>query len=73
MPTEVKAEGGELRNVVYPPGEKLAAGFAHGEMLDCYSGRVEITGEVGVTDRLSVTYQACDDARCLPPVRREVA
>ncbi|HEX3554048.1 MAG TPA: DUF255 domain-containing protein [Thermoanaerobaculia bacterium] len=69
VPTEVKAEGGELRSVQYPPGEPATAAFAH-EPLSVYTGKVEITGEVAGTDRLAVTYQACDDARCLPPVRR---
>jgi len=71
VPTQVKAEGGELRGVVYPAGQPVTAAFAH-EPLSVYSGRVEITGEIAGTERVEVEYQACDDARCLPPVRRTV-
>jgi uncharacterized protein len=72
VPTEVKAEGGELRNVAYPAGQPVTAAFAN-QPLSVYTGRVEITGEVAGTQRLAVTYQACDDARCLPPGVRTVA
>ena len=71
VPTAVTAEGGERRGVVYPAGQPVRAAFAH-VPLSVYSGRVEITGEVSGTDRVAVTYQACDDARCLPPVERTV-
>jgi len=71
VPTEVKAERGELRAVAYPEGQPVTAAFAH-EPLSVYTGRVEITGEVSGAERLTVTYQACDDARCLPPVVRVV-
>jgi hypothetical protein len=41
-----------------------------------YRGRVAIEGEVerrgGGAASLEVTYQACDDARCLPAVARIV-
>ncbi|HEX4964844.1 MAG TPA: DUF255 domain-containing protein [Thermoanaerobaculia bacterium] len=69
QPTEVH---GELRGVVYPPGEMVTAAFAH-EPLSVYSGTVEIRGEVSGTGRVAVTYQCCDEGRCLPPVTRELA
>jgi uncharacterized protein len=68
VPTEVK---GEVREVIYPRGELVAAAFAE-EPLSVYTGRVEIAGEVGGTGRVALTYQACDDSRCLPPVTREI-
>ena len=70
--TEVKAEGGcRLRNVRYPAGEPFASRYSQ-QPIAVYTGRVEITGEVSGTDRLSLTYQPCDEARCLPPVTRQV-
>jgi uncharacterized protein YyaL (SSP411 family) len=71
VPTAVTAEGGELRNLSYPAGQPVTAAFAH-EPLSVYSGKVEIRGEVSGTARLVVTYQPCDDTRCLPPVERTV-
>ena len=73
IPTAVEAAGdGELRGVAYPTGERLRFAFA-GDELAVYGGAVEIRGEVrpGDDTRLLVTYQACDDERCLPPVVRE--
>ena len=75
IPTAVEAAGdGELRGVAYPTGERLRFAFA-GDELAVYGGAVEIRGEVrpGDDTRLLVTYQACDDERCLPPVVRELA
>jgi hypothetical protein len=41
-----------------------------------YAGRVVIEGEVerrgGGAASVEVSYQACDEARCLPPVARIV-
>jgi uncharacterized protein len=67
--TEVEAEGGELRNVRYPEGEKLPSRFSR-QPIAVYTSRVEITGEASGTERLSLSYQLCDEARCLPPVQR---
>ncbi|HKI04300.1 MAG TPA: DUF255 domain-containing protein [Thermoanaerobaculia bacterium] len=73
VPTEIEAEEGEVRNVRYPPGEPFSSHFSE-QSIAVYSGRVEIAGEVSGpgsgTVRLAVTYQPCDEARCLPPVRR---
>jgi hypothetical protein len=70
--TEVRAEGGEVRNVRYPEGETLRAGFLE-EPLSVYSGQVVIEGEVSGGGRVVLTYQACDEMRCLPPVERRFA
>jgi len=74
IPTAVEAAGGELRAVAYPAGERFRFAFADDE-LEVYGGAVEIPGELraGEGVRLRVTYQACDDERCLPPVVRELA
>ena len=65
--------------VAYPPGEMKTFAFA-GEPLSVYEGEVTLTasfeipeaagaGAYPVTARL--TYQACDDRTCLPPVTAE--
>ena len=69
IPTQIE---GDLRAVHYPPGTSLHPAFA-GEELQVYSENLEIGGEISIRDpRLRLTYQACDDRRCLPPVTREV-
>ncbi len=61
--TEVKASGTALRGVRYPNVER-------------FEGTVTIAGEVEAPSRgpvaLSLTYQPCDEERCLTPVTREV-
>ena len=73
VPTSVKAILGRLRNVRYPDGQPSPAGS---EPLLVYRGRVRITGEIEVPDAgapsVELTYQACDDRRCLPSVTRLV-
>ncbi len=67
--TEV--EGEAVRNVRYPEGETLPSRFSK-ESIAVYSGRVEITGEIQGEGPVTLTYQPCDDSRCLPPVTREL-
>jgi uncharacterized protein len=73
VPTKVAAVLGRLRNVAYPGGQPFPAG---GEPLLVYRGRVQITGEIEApgagAPSLELTYQACDDRRCLPAVARLV-
>jgi hypothetical protein len=73
--TTLAAEGAELRGVAYPEGEPLRAAFS-ARPVQAYRGRVEITGEVAPARdggaRLILTYQLCDDRRCLPPVTRAI-
>jgi uncharacterized protein YyaL (SSP411 family) len=71
VPTEVRAEGGEVRNVRYPEGKRVQVGFME-KPLSCYEEQVEITGEVSGAGKVVLVYQACDDARCLPPVERSL-
>jgi len=74
MPTTVRPDGAEIRNLRYPPGIAASTTFSQ-EPLAVYDGTVEITGEIGALTpeaRLHLTYQPCDDARCLPEVTVEV-
>ncbi|MBV8201940.1 MAG: hypothetical protein JOZ15_15080, partial [Acidobacteria bacterium] len=81
VPTTLAAEGAELRRVAYPAGDPLPVAFSSRPVAS-YQGRVELTGEIGVPAdrrrpqaegaRLLLTYQLCDDRRCLPPVTRTV-
>lgn len=70
--TEVQAEGEcKLRNLRYPEGEPLPSRFSQ-QPIAVYTGMAEITGEASGTERLSLSYQPCDETRCLPPVRRAI-
>jgi hypothetical protein len=73
VPTTIVAVLGRLRNVRYPEGQPLSPG---NEPLLVYHGRLGITGEIEAPEAgapsLELTYQACDDHRCLPPVTRLV-
>jgi cytochrome c biogenesis DsbD-like protein len=70
IPTKVE---GEVRKLVYPPGEVFHSAFA-AEPLRVYSGTVAIRAEAATqAGAVRLTYQACDDCRCLPPVTRELA
>jgi hypothetical protein len=75
IPTTLRAEGAELRNIRYPEGSRLESSFSD-QPLAVYDGTVEITGEVGnaaLDGRLVLAFQVCDDSRCLPEAEREVA
>jgi uncharacterized protein len=83
--TALAAEGAQLRNLSYPAGDPLQVAFSS-RPAAAYQGRVEIAGEIGRpagpqtaeagsaanSARLMLTYQLCDDRRCLPPVTRTV-
>ncbi len=73
VPTAIGAVLGRLRTVGYPEGHSLVPGS---ESPLVYRGRVRITGEIEAPEAgapsLELTYQACDDRRCLPPVTRLV-
>jgi uncharacterized protein YyaL (SSP411 family) len=68
--TAVSGVLGPVRNVRYPPAETGPGG------LTMYTGHVTIGGEVehrgGGAAAVEVTFQACDEGRCLPPVSRLV-
>jgi uncharacterized protein YyaL (SSP411 family) len=81
--TTVAAEGADLRNLSYPAGEAIQVSFSE-RPISVYRGDVEIAGEAalgegepaangrGTGPRLLLTYQLCDDRRCLPPVTRTI-
>lgn len=82
IPTALEVEapaGWPQAAVTYPQGKKLAFAFAE-EPLSVYDGRVVLVARLAVPPeagaraariRASVTYQACDDSSCLPPVTQE--
>jgi hypothetical protein len=69
VPTAVAGVVGRLREVRYPVPATSGG-------VPVYEGRVVIEGEVerraGGAAAVELTYQACDEARCLPPVARIV-
>jgi uncharacterized protein YyaL (SSP411 family) len=69
IPTSVSGVLGPVRNLRYPPAEREGG-------LPVYRGRVRIEGEIehrgGGAAAVEVTFQACDESRCLPPVSRVV-
>jgi len=73
IPTTVEATAGELRALRYPPAKRLELAFAE-RPVAVWDGTVEIAGEMRPAEsaRLLLTYQACDDQRCLPPIQREL-
>ncbi len=66
IPTEIK-DG--ARNVTYPPGKVMTFAFSK-EPLSVYDGDVVLPFEAD--GPVMVVYQACDDTRCLAPVRRKL-
>lgn len=74
VPTEVS---GDVRAVVYPEPDTLDSRFSS-ESIAVYGGYVTIAGEIRVPNgnqepKVTVTYQACDEGRCLAPVTKDVA
>jgi hypothetical protein len=73
VPVTVAGVVGGVRGLRYPAGSAWNGGAGE---LPVYTGRVVIEGEIerrgGGAAGVEVSYQACDDARCLPPVARIV-
>ncbi len=72
--TAVEGKDAELQQVSYPTAEKVRFAFAD-EEIAVYEGKVEIRGRVHPLNEraaLVLTFQPCDDSRCLRPVEREV-
>jgi len=73
VPVTVAGVVGRVRGLRYPAGSAWNGGAGE---LPVYTGRVVIEGEIerrgGGAAGVEVSYQACDDARCLPPVARIV-
>jgi uncharacterized protein YyaL (SSP411 family) len=74
--TAVTGVRGSLRNVVYPRIQAVEVGESSEPGARGYRGRVRIEGEIehrgGGAATIELVYQACDEARCLPPVTRLV-
>jgi len=69
VPTRV---GGEVRGLAYPAAGRFRSAFAP-EELAVYSGLAVIRGEAAPqATALPLTYQACNDRLCLPPVTRSL-
>lgn len=73
VPTVIQAVLGRLRGVSYPEGELAEEG---GVPIRVYRDRVRITGAIEApaagAPSLELTYQPCDDSRCLSSVTRLV-
>ncbi len=68
-------EGPDVVRVEYPPARTWRA-EPQAEELPVYAGRVELRVELrlraGREPRVELSYQPCDERRCLAPVRRRV-
>ncbi len=73
VPIAVAGVVGGVRSLRFPAPESWDGGAGP---VPVYRGRFVVEGEVerrgGGAGSVEVTYQACDDARCLPPVARIV-
>src|SRR5262249_31434241 len=73
IPTSLSSARSPVRAVRYPEGERLGPGP---DAAAVYRGTVRLSGEIDVSGGdpvIQLTYQACDDTRCLAPVPEEVA
>jgi len=85
IPTTITADlpkGFQLVDTIYPPGEEKRFPFSPDKPLNVYSGsvtlRLKLTAKNeaalgAATIPLTLRYQACNDAACLPPVRLPVS
>ncbi len=78
VPTKLEpTDGTELRNPRYPAGHELDLAFT-AEPISVYDDEFTLAVETrpkrgrpdGEGMAIVLTFQACDDRRCLPPVRR---
>jgi Thiol:disulfide interchange protein DsbD, N-terminal len=81
IPTTITPElpkGFELVDTIYPPGQEKRFPFSPDKPLNVYSGSVTLRLKV-TADKdaalgaaaipMTLRYQACNDAACLPPVK----
>ncbi len=77
IPTRLSVEGDERAKVDYPPGEEQRFAFSEAP-IRVYSGEailaVELTSPRRKDQplRLRLSYQACDEEACLPPVTQQI-
>jgi DsbC/DsbD-like thiol-disulfide interchange protein len=81
IPTTITAElpnGFQLVDTIYPPGQEKKFPFSPDKPLNVYSGsvtlRLKVTADKdaalgAATIPMTLRYQACNDAACLPPVK----
>ncbi len=69
--TSVAPRTGEIRGISYPDPEPMGM-VGQEEVLAVYTGSVTFTGEIRGGDEVLLTYQPCDESRCLPAVERVV-
>jgi hypothetical protein len=73
VPVSVAGVIGGVRGVRYPAAVAWDGGAGE---VPVYTGRVVIEGEIerrgGGAVSVELSYQACDEGRCLPPVERIV-
>jgi uncharacterized protein YyaL (SSP411 family) len=73
----VVGEAARRAHVEYPPGEEQRFAFAD-QPIRVYNGEVTLVVRLvaplpsGSSVRLNLSYQACDDTACLPPVTKQV-
>lgn len=85
IPTTISAElpkGFQLVDTIYPPGVEKRFPFSPDKPLNVYSGSFTLrlklaaqndTALGAATIPLTLRYQACNDAACLPPVKLQVS
>lgn len=85
IPTTIAAElpkGFQLVDTIYPPGREKKFPFSPDKPLNVYSGAFTLTLKLAAqndaalgpaTIPLTLRYQACNDAACLPPVKLPVS
>jgi uncharacterized protein YyaL (SSP411 family) len=70
VPTRI---GGDVRGLAYPAAGRFRSAFAPAA-LAVYTGMAAIRGEAAApATAVQLTYQACNDHLCLPPVTRSLA
>jgi uncharacterized protein YyaL (SSP411 family) len=73
----VSGDAGRGASVEYPPGREQQFAFMD-RPLRVYSGAVTLVARFsaappkGAALRVALSYQACDDAACLPPVTKQI-
>ena len=75
IPTTLTVQDMPDAAVEYPPGEELRAAFVD-EPICVYSGEANVVIRFASPPhlplRLSLSYQACDETACLPPVTKTI-
>ena len=78
IPTRLAvADGADVAQIDYPPGEEQRFAFAD-QAVRVYGGNVTIAirfladQDPSALPKLTLSYQACDDSACLPPVTKQV-